>query len=230
MNSKFHGIIVQMPLDSSNKINSHLITDSVSSEKDVDGLNTINEGKIAVGDLSGLLPCTPNGVLELIKRTGLTIAGKEAVVLGRSRIVGTPCAELLKWNHATVTVCHSKTENLKDVCARADILVVAIGQPEMVRADWVKKGAVIIDCGINAINGESHLRMFRNLDWINSSRLPSERIFPLSQLAPRKILFSPSSSKNTKIFISEKSSFHVIYMRSYVKTFYTLIKKYQQQK
>lgn len=155
MNPKFHGIIVQMPLDSTNKINSHLITDSVSSEKDVDGLNTVNEGKIAVGDLSGLLPCTPNGVLELIKRTGIAIAGKEAVVLGRSRIVGTPCAELLKWNHATVTVCHSKTENLKDVCARADILVVAIGQPEMVRSDWVKKGAVIVDCGINAINGES---------------------------------------------------------------------------
>lgn len=154
MDPKFHGIIVQMPLDSSNKINSHLITDSVSSEKDVDGLNTINEGKIAVGDLSGLLPCTPNGVLELIKRTGIVIAGKEAVVLGRSRIVGTPCAELLKWNHATVTVCHSKTENLKGVCSRADILVVAIGQPEMVRGDWIKKGAVVIDCGINAINGK----------------------------------------------------------------------------
>lgn len=154
MDPKFHGIIVQMPLDSSTKIDSHLITDSVSSEKDVDGLNTINEGKIAVGDLSGLLPCTPNGVIELIKRTGITIAGKEAVVLGRSRIVGTPCAELLKWNNATVTVCHSKTQNLKDVCARADILVVAIGQPEMVKADWIKKGAVVIDCGINAINGK----------------------------------------------------------------------------
>ncbi|CRL06152.1 CLUMA_CG019027, isoform A [Clunio marinus] len=149
---KFHGIIVQMPLDSSNKIDSHLITDSVSTDKDVDGLNTINEGKIAVGDLNGLLPCTPNGVLELIKRSGINIAGKEAVVLGRSRIVGTPCAELLKWNHATVTVCHSKTENLKQICARADILVVAIGQPEMVKGDWVKKGAVVIDCGINAIN------------------------------------------------------------------------------
>lgn len=154
MDPRYHGIIVQMPLDSNNKINTHLITDAVLSEKDVDGLNTINEGKIAVGDLSGLLPCTPNGVLELIKRTGINIVGKEAVVLGRSRIVGTPCAELLKWSHATVTVCHSKTEQLKDVCARADILVVAIGQPEMVKGDWVKKGAVVIDCGINAINGE----------------------------------------------------------------------------
>jgi methylenetetrahydrofolate dehydrogenase (NADP+) / methenyltetrahydrofolate cyclohydrolase / formyltetrahydrofolate synthetase len=151
---KFHGIIVQMPLDSTNKIDSHLITDSVATDKDVDGLNTINEGKVAVGDLSGLLPCTPNGVIELIKRTGIEMSGKEAVVLGRSRIVGTPCAELLKWNNATVTVCHSKTQNLKEVCARADILVVAIGQPEMVKADWVKPGAVIIDCGINAIAGE----------------------------------------------------------------------------
>ncbi|KAG5667299.1 hypothetical protein PVAND_015285 [Polypedilum vanderplanki] len=151
MNSRFHGIIVQMPLDSCNKIDSHLITDSVLPEKDVDGLNTVNEGKIAVGDLSGFLPCTPNGVVELIKRTGLGITGKEVVVLGRSRIVGTPAAELLKWNHATVTVCHSKTENLKEVTARADVLVVAIGQPEMVKGDWVKKGAVVIDCGINAI-------------------------------------------------------------------------------
>lgn len=150
---RYHGIIVQMPLQSSNKIDSHLITDSVASEKDVDGLNTVNEGKIAVGDLSGFLPCTPNGVVELIKRTGIEIAGKEVCVLGRSRIVGTPCSELLKWNHATVTVCHSKTTNLKDVTARADVLVVAIGQPEMVKGDWIKKGAVVIDCGINAIPG-----------------------------------------------------------------------------
>lgn len=145
---------MQMPLDSCNKIDSHLVTDSVVPEKDVDGLNTINEGKIAVGDLSGILPCTPSGVVELIKRTGVEIAGKEVVVLGRSRIVGTPAAELLKWNHATVTVCHSKTKNLSEITKRADVLVVAIGQPEMVKGDWVKKGAVVIDCGINAIPGE----------------------------------------------------------------------------
>lgn len=151
---KIHGIIVQMPLDSINPIDSHVITDAVTAEKDVDGLNTISEGKIAVGDLSGYLPCTPNGVLQLIKKTGIEIAGKEVVVLGRSRIVGTPCAELLKWNDATVTVCHSKTVNLKEQCLRADILVVAIGKPEMVRADWIKPGAIVIDCGINAINGK----------------------------------------------------------------------------
>jgi len=152
---KIHGIIVQMPLDSLNPIDSHLITDAVSPEKDVDGLNTISEGKVAVGDLSGFLPCTPNGCMELIKQTGQKIAGKNAVVLGRSKIVGTPVAELLKWNHATVTVCHSKTKNISDICRRADILVVAIGQPEMVKGTWIKPGAIVIDCGINAIPDET---------------------------------------------------------------------------
>ena len=104
-----HGIIVQMPLDSEQSIDSHLVTDSVSPAKDVDGLNTVNEGRIATGDLeTGYLPCTPNGCLALIRRSGVEIAGARAVVLGRSKIVGTPMAELLKWHHATVTVCHSK--------------------------------------------------------------------------------------------------------------------------
>ncbi|KAK9883875.1 hypothetical protein WA026_004815 [Henosepilachna vigintioctopunctata] len=146
-----HGIIVQMPLDTDNNINSHLITDAVSPDKDVDGLNTINEGRVAIGDLSAFVPCTPNGVIELAKRSGINLVGAEAVVLGRSKIVGTPVAELLKWNHATVTVCHSKTKNLKEICQRADLLVVAIGQPELVKGDWVKPGAVVIDCGINSI-------------------------------------------------------------------------------
>ncbi|KAJ8963330.1 hypothetical protein NQ318_018801 [Aromia moschata] len=146
-----HGIIVQMPLDTDNKIDSHLITDSVAPHKDVDGLNTINEGRVATGDLSGFLPCTPNGVIELAKRSGVDFVGAEAVVLGRSKIVGTPVAELLKWNHATVTVCHSKTKDLKAQCQKADILVVAIGQPELVKGSWIKPGAVVIDCGISAV-------------------------------------------------------------------------------
>ncbi|XP_057374614.1 C-1-tetrahydrofolate synthase, cytoplasmic-like isoform X1 [Daphnia carinata] len=147
-----HGIIVQMPLDSVNKIDSTLITDSVLPSKDVDGLNTINQGKVAVGDLvSGFLPCTPNGCMELIKRTGIKIEGSQAVVIGRSKIVGTPAAELLKWHHATVTVCHSKTKNLSELVASADILVVGIGQPNMVKGEWIKQGAVVIDCGINSI-------------------------------------------------------------------------------
>ncbi|CAH2045428.1 unnamed protein product, partial [Iphiclides podalirius] len=146
-----HGIIVQMPLDSDHEIDSHLITDAVSSQKDVDGLNTENEGRVAIGDFSGFVPCTPAGCVELIKRTGVTIAGKSAVVLGRSRIVGTPVAELLKWENATVTVCHSKTQNLSEITKTADILVVAIGKPEMVRGSWIKPGAIVIDCGINPI-------------------------------------------------------------------------------
>uniref|UniRef100_A0A1Y1L059 C-1-tetrahydrofolate synthase, cytoplasmic n=1 Tax=Photinus pyralis TaxID=7054 RepID=A0A1Y1L059_PHOPY len=147
-----HGIIVQMPLDSDSKIDSHLITDSVSPDKDVDGLNTINEGRVAVGDLSAFLPCTPNGCIELIKRCGLQVDGAEAVVLGRSKIVGTPASELLKWNNATVTVCHSRTKDLKEQCQRADVLVVGIGRPEFVKGDWIKPGAIVIDCGINAIS------------------------------------------------------------------------------
>ncbi|XP_066249646.1 C-1-tetrahydrofolate synthase, cytoplasmic isoform X1 [Euwallacea similis] len=146
-----HGIIVQMPLDSVNEIDSHLITDSVAPSKDVDGLHTINEGRLAIGDLKGFLPCTPVGVLELIKKSGVAIEGADVVVLGRSKIVGTPAAELLKWHHATVTVCHSKTKHLKQKCQQADILVVAIGRAEFVKKDWVKPGAVVIDCGINSI-------------------------------------------------------------------------------
>ncbi|CAK9807659.1 C-1-tetrahydrofolate synthase, cytoplasmic [Anthophora plagiata] len=151
-NPNIHGIIVQMPLDSINQINSHLITDAVLPEKDVDGLNTINEGKVAVGDMSGFLPCTPNGCIELIKKSGVPIAGAQAVIIGRSKIVGTPISELLKWHNATITVCHSKTRNLPEVVSQADILVVAIGQPRMVKGSWIKPGAVVIDCGINSIS------------------------------------------------------------------------------
>uniref|UniRef100_A0A6B2EDS8 C-1-tetrahydrofolate synthase, cytoplasmic n=1 Tax=Phlebotomus kandelakii TaxID=1109342 RepID=A0A6B2EDS8_9DIPT len=152
-----HGIIVQMPLDCVNEIDAHLITDSVSPSKDVDGLNTINEGRVCVGEMTGFLPCTPNGCIELIRRTGVQIAGANAVVLGRSKIVGTPVAELLKWNHATVTVCHSKTLNLSEQTKNADILVVAIGKPEFVRGDWIKPGAVVIDCGINAVQDSTKI-------------------------------------------------------------------------
>ncbi|XP_058457068.1 C-1-tetrahydrofolate synthase, cytoplasmic isoform X1 [Malaya genurostris] len=146
-----HGIIVQMPLESDHPIDAHLITDAVSPEKDVDGLNTVNEGRVAVGDMGGFLPCTPNGCMELIKRSGVPIAGSVAVIIGRSKIVGTPMAELLKWHDATVTICHSKTKNLNMMIKKADILVVAVGKPEMVRGAWIKPSAVVIDCGMNAI-------------------------------------------------------------------------------
>ncbi|CAG9861900.1 unnamed protein product [Phyllotreta striolata] len=171
-----HGIIVQMPLHSDNKINSNLVTDSVSPDKDVDGLNTINEGKVSIGELNGFLPCTPHGVIELIKRSGAPVAGANAVVLGRSKIVGTPTAELLKWHHATVTVCHSKTKDLKKECRRADILVVAIGQPELVKGDWIKPGAVVIDCGISAIpdpSKKSGQRLVGDVAYAEASQVAS---------------------------------------------------------
>ncbi|KAG7204347.1 hypothetical protein KM043_002164 [Ampulex compressa] len=171
-----HGIIVQMPLDTVHKINSHLITDLVSPQKDVDGLNTINEGRVAIGDMTGFLPCTPNGCIELIKKSGVTIAGAQAVVLGRSKIVGTPVAELLKWQNATVTVCHSKTKNLPQVVSQADILVVGIGQPELVKGSWIKPGAVVIDCGINSIpdpTKKSGQRLVGDVDYAEAAKVAS---------------------------------------------------------
>ncbi|XP_076268460.1 C-1-tetrahydrofolate synthase, cytoplasmic-like [Rhynchophorus ferrugineus] len=147
-----HGIVVQMPPDSDNQVDALTITNAVSPSKDVDGLHTLNEGKLAIGDLSGFLPCTSLAVLELLKKTGRALEGAEVVVLGRSKVVGTPVAELLKWHHATVTICHSKTKNLKEKCQKADILVVAIGKAEYVKGDWIKPGAIVIDCGINVID------------------------------------------------------------------------------
>ncbi|XP_033322549.2 pug C-1-tetrahydrofolate synthase, cytoplasmic isoform X1 [Megalopta genalis] len=175
-NPNIHGIIVQMPLDTVNKIDSHMITDLVSPAKDVDGLNTINEGRVAVGDMTGFLPCTPNGCIELIKKSNVPISGARAVVLGRSKIVGTPVAELLKWHNATVTVCHSRTKNLPEVVSQADILVVAIGQPEMVKGSWIKPGAIVIDCGINSIadpTKKSGQRLVGDVDYEEAAKVAS---------------------------------------------------------
>nr|CAB3264051.1 C-1-tetrahydrofolate synthase, cytoplasmic-like [Phallusia mammillata] len=148
-----HGIIVQLPFDSNDPIDVNLAISCILPSKDVDGLHNDNAGKLCHGilDTEVFLPCTPRGCLELIKSTGMEIKGKSAVVIGRSRIVGSPIAELLKWNDATVTVCHSKTSNLPSITKQADILVVAARQQEMVKADWLKPGAVVIDCGINPI-------------------------------------------------------------------------------
>jgi len=149
-----HGIIVQLPFDSVNPIDANKITNLVAPHKDVDGLSDENAGKLLHGQVDGVncfVPCTPNGCLELIKKAGVQIAGANAVVIGRSKIVGSPMAQLLIWNNATVTVCHSKTKNIPEIVRGADILVVAIGQPLMVKKDWIKPGAVVIDCGISSI-------------------------------------------------------------------------------
>lgn len=151
-----HGLIVQLPLDSDVKIDGDAVTNAVDPEKDVDGLNCINAGKLARGNLSScFLPCTPSGCMELIRHTGTTVVGKHALVIGRSRIVGGPMHDLLLWNHATVTTCHSKTVDLPKQVGRADILVVGAGMAEMVRGEWLKDGCVVIDCGINNIRDDS---------------------------------------------------------------------------
>ncbi|XP_050808494.1 C-1-tetrahydrofolate synthase, cytoplasmic isoform X1 [Gopherus flavomarginatus] len=147
-----HGFIVQLPLDTDKPINTNKVTNAVAPEKDVDGLTSINAGKLSRGDLRDcFIPCTPKGCMELIRQTGIQIAGKKAVVVGRSKIVGAPMHDLLLWSHATVTTCHTKTTALAEEVSKADILVVAAGKPEMVKGEWIKPGAVVIDCGINYI-------------------------------------------------------------------------------
>ncbi|KAI5946382.1 C-1-tetrahydrofolate synthase, cytoplasmic [Manis javanica] len=153
-----HGFIVQLPLDSENPVNTEAVVNAIVPEKDVDGLTSISAGKLAKGDLNDcFIPCTSKGCLELIKKTGVQIAGKHAVVVGRSQIVGAPMHALLLWNHATVTICHSKTANLSEEVNKGDILVVAAGQPEIVKGEWIKPGAVVIDCGINYVPDNTKL-------------------------------------------------------------------------
>ncbi|XP_045252495.2 C-1-tetrahydrofolate synthase, cytoplasmic isoform X2 [Macaca fascicularis] len=150
--STIHGFLVQLPFDSENSINTEEVINAIAPEKDVDGLTSISAGKLARGDLNDcFIPCTPKGCLELIKETGVPIAGRHAVVVGRSKIVGAPMHDLLLWNNATVTTCHSKTANLNEEVNKGDILVVATGQPEMVKGEWIKPGAIVIDCGINYV-------------------------------------------------------------------------------
>lgn len=150
---KVNGILVQLPLPK--QIDEKKIIERISPEKDVDAFNAVNVGKIMIGDYA-FLPCTPAGVMELIHSTGTEISGKECVVIGRSNIVGKPMAMLLLHENATVTICHSKTANLKEVCRRADILVSAVGKAGFVTEDMVKEGAVVIDVGMNR-NAEGKL-------------------------------------------------------------------------
>lgn len=144
-----HGILVQLPLPA--HLNAEELLMAIPAEKDVDGFCAENIGRLALNK-AGTVSCTPLGVMELLKRYQISVAGKRAVVLGRSNIVGRPMALLLLNADATVTVCHSKTQNLKEICAQADILVAAIGKPNFVTADMVKDGAVVIDVGINRLS------------------------------------------------------------------------------
>lgn len=145
---KLSGILVQLPLPG--HINEEKIINAIAPEKDVDAFHPVNVGKIMVGNYD-FVPCTPAGVMELIKESGIEIAGKECVVVGRSNIVGKPQAMLLLHQNGTVTICHSKTKNLKETVKRADIVVAAVGRPKFITADMIKPGAVVIDVGINRI-------------------------------------------------------------------------------
>lgn len=148
LNKRFDidGILVQLPLPK--HLNEKAIIGAISPKKDVDAFSPFNVGRIMIGEYR-FLPCTPAGVMELIHSTGVDVCGKNCVVIGRSNIVGKPMAMMLLHENGTVTVCHSKTENLAEICANADILVAAVGKPKFVTADMVKEGAVVIDVGMN---------------------------------------------------------------------------------
>lgn len=150
---EINGILVQSPLPKG--LDEKMIVENIDPNKDVDAFHAVNVGKIMIGVFS-FLPCTPAGVIELLDYEGIDIAGKECVVLGRSNIVGKPMAMLLLHRNGTVTICHSRTKNLQEVCSRADILVAAVGKPGFVTGDMVKEGAVVIDVGINR-NAEGKL-------------------------------------------------------------------------
>ncbi|MFL6724786.1 MAG: bifunctional methylenetetrahydrofolate dehydrogenase/methenyltetrahydrofolate cyclohydrolase FolD [Sphingomicrobium sp.] len=151
------GILVQLPL--SDHIDANKVLTSIDPDKDVDGFHPINAGRLAIG-MDGFVPCTPLGCLKLLRAELGDLKGKEAVVIGRSNIVGKPMALLLLGDHCTVTIAHSRTLDLPDVVRRADIVVAAVGRPAMVKGDWLKPGATVIDVGINRIAGDggnSHL-------------------------------------------------------------------------
>jgi methylenetetrahydrofolate dehydrogenase (NADP+) / methenyltetrahydrofolate cyclohydrolase len=144
------GVLVQLPLP--DHLDGVKLTGMVDAAKDVDGLTAVSAGLLALGR-PGLRPCTPSGVMALLESDGAQLEGAEAVVIGRSNLFGKPMAQLLLAANATVTVCHSRTRDLPALCARADVLIAAVGRPQMVGADWVKQGATVIDVGVNRLDG-----------------------------------------------------------------------------
>jgi methylenetetrahydrofolate dehydrogenase (NADP+) / methenyltetrahydrofolate cyclohydrolase len=152
-----HGVLVQLPLPK--HVRSSLVLEAIDPRKDVDGFHPINVGLLSIGEMDrALIPCTPAGAMIMLDRAcealRTTLVGKEAVVIGRSNIVGKPMAQLLLSRHCTVTIAHSRTRDLPEVARRADILVAAVGRPEMVRGSWVREGAIVVDVGINRVAGE----------------------------------------------------------------------------
>ena len=153
-----NGILVQLPLPK--HINEQVILDTITPDKDADGFHPLNVGKLSISETNDenlLIPCTPFGCLIMLKSLGIDLKGKNAVVVGRSNIVGKPMAQLLIKESCTVTIAHSKTKNLPFVCSNADILVAAVGRPEMIKGDWIKRDAIVIDVGINRIEIENNI-------------------------------------------------------------------------
>jgi methylenetetrahydrofolate dehydrogenase (NADP+)/methenyltetrahydrofolate cyclohydrolase len=151
-----HGILVQLPLP--DHVDEHRVIETIAPDKDVDGLHPVNAGRLLIG-LPGFVPCTPAGIVELLKRNGIGLVGKRAVVIGRSNIVGKPISVLLLREHCTVTICHSRTRDLPAIAREADLLVAAIGgKPAMVTGEYIKPGAVVVDVGIHAISDEAECR------------------------------------------------------------------------
>ena len=153
--AEVHGILVQLPLPDG--IDSQQIIEAIDPNKDVDGFHPVNAGRLSIG-IPGFAPCTPAGVIELLKRYEINLKGAHAVVLGRSNIVGKPMAALLLREHCTVTVCHSRTRDLPGLAAQADILIAAVGKLGMVSADFIRPGAAVVDVGIHRVTDEVHVR------------------------------------------------------------------------
>ncbi|HJP21833.1 MAG: bifunctional methylenetetrahydrofolate dehydrogenase/methenyltetrahydrofolate cyclohydrolase FolD [Alphaproteobacteria bacterium] len=164
-----HGILVQLPLP--DQIDEHAVVNAINPDKDVDGFHVVNTGRLATGQ-DAMVPCTPRGILMLLHDTIGELKGLRALVLGRSNIVGKPMAALLLAEHCTVTMAHSRTRDLAQECRRADILVAAVGQPEMVRGDWIKPGATVIDVGVNRIDaGEGKTRLIGDVAFAEAAQV-----------------------------------------------------------
>lgn len=163
-----HGILVQLPLPK--QIDADKVLGLIDPDKDVDGFHPVNAGRLSIG-LPGFVPCTPRGSQILIDRILPNLAGKHAVVIGRSNIVGKPMAQLLLQKNATVTIAHSKTADLPALCRTADVLVAAVGRPQMVKGDWVKPGAVVIDVGINRIEVDGKGKLVGDVDFASAAEV-----------------------------------------------------------
>ena len=167
-----HGILVQLPLP--NHINEEKVINSISVEKDVDGFHLTNIGLLSTGSDNAVIPCTPLGSMMMLKDKLGSLSGKKAIVVGRSNIVGKPMAALLLKESCTVTIAHSRTQNLKEECQKADILVAAVGRAEMIKGDWIKPGAVVLDVGINRIEkADGGTKLVGDVEFLSASKVAS---------------------------------------------------------